>query len=43
VRLNFLSFNTAEVVIVRSVNGSLVSFSIYLSLDEDGIWRIVSM
>lgn len=38
-----VSDNTAEVVIVRSVNGSLVSFSIYLSLDEDGIWRIVSM
>ncbi len=38
-----VSEEIAEIVIVRNVEGSLQSFIIYLTLDEDGIWRISSM
>ena len=38
-----LSGDTAEIVLLRTVEGTTSAFFVYVVLGEDGIWRIESM
>jgi predicted phage tail protein len=38
-----ISADTAEIILIRNLNGVKQTFSIHLLLGEDGVWRIESM